>query len=516
LRWPLAGVIGLVFAAGQLIEIGLLETLRPASRLFDVVVWGLLGAVAIWLCLTWLGRQQQRLEASLERALADQQRTNRQLALLSEVNHQFAASATLDELQAAALALPQRLIPARAAALVLAEADGMVEVRAEGASPAELQRWRASLAMAAAAAADPRPRRLRPTDHRLSAAPTALATPPLTTAPIEATTTAPAAEPPPALLVPLHDGIALVGWLELYLAAEPGPTPDELALLATIASEMAETLVSARRRLREARAIFELESAIMEERARIARDIHDGLAQSLAFLRMRVDLWKDWIIDEPDHLRAELDGLKTTLREQIHELRRAIFALRPVQFDAFGFAGGLQRYIVEFAEQQGWTASVDLHGVPARLSQETEAICFRIVQEALTNVAKHAAATTVTVMIGPADNGLQLTIRDNGRGFVPGEAAPLSGEADRHRRPTDPADQPPPPTTGGLGLRQMRERLAAVRGQLTLLTSPAAGTEVRVWLPLPALNQSATDPADRGPVGSSTERGIGGAIKEER
>jgi signal transduction histidine kinase len=274
----------------------------------------------------------------------------------------------------------------------------------------------------------------------------------------------PAGEDGACLVLPLHDGVASVGWIELYRERASFIPDDELALLETIASEIAEGIVSARRRARELRAIYELERAIAEERARIARDIHDGFAQTLAFWRMRVDLWLDWIASDPQRLREELSGFKGLLREQIAEVRRAIFALRPIQFDELGFVGGLNRYIVEFAGQHGWDVQVDLNRTPPALSPEIEAICFRIIQEALTNVARHAHATRLEVAIDQADQGLRVIVWDNGRGFEPGQL--------------------PEYTPGHVGLRQMRERLIALQGQLTLLSRRGAGTEVRAWIPL--------------------------------
>ena len=139
----------------------------------------------------------------------------------------------------------------------------------------------------------------------------------------------------------------------------------------------------------------------------------------------------------------------------IAELRRAIL-LCPIQFDEFGFVGGLHRYINEFSNQQGWTAQVDLSELSTKLSPQLEAICFRIVQEALTNAAKHAQATTIHIQSARIDNGLQLTIRDNGQGFSPGSIA--------SRSTANEGDQ--------LGLRQMSERLNALQGQLTILSQP--------------------------------------------
>ncbi len=447
LRWPLGGAIALAFALGQVVEALLLGSPHRQSRLaFDVVGWGLLGGLAVWLSLTWISRQERRYQVGQEQTLREQQDLNRQLlranhhlALLSEVNRHIADSATLDEILDAALAFPQRLIPARAAALLLRDSTGAITTRVAGVSADELARMRALFGID-----------VRLTEHH---------------SPRQFTTPAdPGGESGACLVLPLHDRQASVGWIELYRERASFIPDDELALLETIADEIAEAIMSARRRARETRAIYELERAIAEERARIARDIHDGLAQTLAFRRMRVDLWLDWIASDPQRLREELIGLKGILREQIAELRRAIFALRPVQFDELGFVGGLNRYIVEFASQHGWDVQVDLSGTPPALSPALEAICFRIIQEALTNAARHASATRVTVAIDQADQGLRVIVRDNGCGFEPGQ---LPERAPDH-----------------VGLRQMRERLVAIQGHLTLLSRTGAGAEVRAWIPL--------------------------------
>ncbi|GAB4188239.1 MAG: sensor histidine kinase [Roseiflexaceae bacterium] len=445
-RWLLAGVIALAFALGRLAETLLLKRSDDPLQMFDLVVWSVLGGAAVWVSLTWASRQERRYQLSLEQTIREQRSLNRQLersnshlALLSEVNNRIAASAMLDEILDAAVVFPQRLVPARATALLLNDATGPIVARLEGAPAEALARQREALGIVVAMTTQKRARQL--------------------TSPAD-----PAGATGACLALPLYDGQILLGWIELYLDRAVFIPEDELALLDTIANELAEAISSSRRRSREERAIYELERAISEERARIARDIHDGIAQSLAFRRMRVDLWLDWLTSDPERLRGELIDLKADLREQIAELRRAIFALRPIQFDEFGFVGGLHRYVSEFASQQGWSVEIDFGAVPPALSFELEAICFRVVQEALTNSAKHARATAVAVRIDQVDQGLQITVRDNGRGFEPG------------RVPEGPAES--------VGLRQMRERLAAFRGQLTLLSQPGAGTEVRAWVPL--------------------------------
>jgi signal transduction histidine kinase len=447
LRWPLLALLVGLFVLGQVVA-GLLSDRPLAWLLFDVLGWSVISGLTIWLSVVWASRREQHHQADLEAALQRQQELNRKLQranshleLLSQTNEHIAGSSTLDEILASALLFPQRLVPAQAAALLLIDAAGVIEIRGEGASSDELARLRECFGIMPQVAEQHTPRLLMPVE------------------PVQPGCTMSA-----CLVLPLHDGLAPVGWIELYLAHPPAIPDDELALLETIAREVAEAIISARRRSHEERAIYELERAIADERARIARDIHDGLAQSLAFVRMRVDLWQDWVEGDPQRLHDELADLKHTLRGQIRELRRAIFALRPVQFDELGFVGGLRRYIVEFADQQGWDTYVDLKGAPSTLPLEIEAVCFRIVQEALNNAAKHAAAERVEVSIDQIDRGMRVIVRDNGRGFEPGIISDGS--------------------PGHVGLRQMYERLAAFRGQLTLLSRPGAGTELRVWIPL--------------------------------
>lgn len=454
-RWFVAGIITLAFALGQLLESLLLPDYRGVPRLIlDVVGWGLLGGVAVWISLTWASRQERRYQTQVEASLIAQQtlngqlrRANDHLALLGEINRQIASAANLDEILDRTLSFPRQLVDAQASALLLIDAGHPIVARSEGAPVEQIGQWRQAFGVPAAVT--------NPSIHQL-------------TQPID-----PKGETGVCLLVPLQDRETLVGWIELYLRrAQPLPD-DERVLLETIGFQVAQAILSARRRTAEERAIFALESAIMEERARIARDIHDGLAQTMAFRRMRVDLWLDWLESEPERLRGEMVALKEALREQIADLRRAIFALRPIQFDQLGFVGGLHRYIEEFAEQQGWMVEIDLGKAPPSLSPTVEAIAFRIIQEALTNVAKHARADTVSIAMHSMDGGIQISVCDNGIGFEPGRQSEAAA--------------------GRLGLRQMRERLASVRGQLTILAQPGAGTEVRAWLPL---NQTESEERD--------------------
>lgn len=445
LRWPLAGAIGLAFALARLVEIVLLGSSPPAAmvRAIDPVFWGVLGAAAVWSVLSWAARQEQRRRAAETAMLAELRRSNARLEQLYELNQRVASSATLDDVLDYAITLPARLLSARAAALVLRDEHGQpLTTRCHGLSEEELASARAAFDLSPEPGDLGAPRVLLPT----GAAPDG----------ITACTIVPLAE---------HDAAPL-GWIEAYLGgANLAPlNADTTPLLMTVAGELAEALQGIRRRAREIASVAALEQAITTERTRIARDLHDGVAQSLAFMRMRVDLWEDWLGAEPERLRPEFTALKANLRRQIEELRRAIYALRPIELSQLGFAGALRRFVGEFAEQQDWHADLDLSQLPQDLPHVLELAAFRFVQEALNNAAKHAQARRVGVHLREIDSGLQIIVRDDGVGFDPGAQSERPGER--------------------LGLRQMRERAAALDGRLTILSRPGAGTEIRIWLPL--------------------------------
>jgi PAS domain S-box-containing protein len=207
------------------------------------------------------------------------------------------------------------------------------------------------------------------------------------------------------------------------------------------------------------------EEAIAEERRRMAREIHDGLAQNLASLRLRARLWHNIIDQDPDQMHTEVEAMRALLREQIQDVRRSIFALRPVALDELGFFPALRQFVSDFGEQNSVHTDLRILGSEERLPSRLEPVLFRIVQEALNNVSKHAQANTVWLELdlGQADS-VSLTIRDDGIGFDPEQL--------------DEAAQ-----AGHLGLTQMRERVEELEGQFLLQVQPERETEIRVVLP---------------------------------
>jgi signal transduction histidine kinase len=218
-------------------------------------------------------------------------------------------------------------------------------------------------------------------------------------------------------------------------------------------------LRSANRRLHELRDV-ELANASLAERARLAREVHDGLAQHLWLAKLTTErLVEGATPAQIATTRAELDSL---LDAGIDEARRTVSALRESSGGATSLEEALTRHVRRFEESTGLTArlSVQDEMATAGLSPRASAELLRIAQEALNNVRKHADATVVNVDLARADDRLRLAVRDNGVGF---DVA---------------ADH------SGFGLESMRERAEAVGGRLQVRSGPSAGTTVQVEVPL--------------------------------
>ena len=261
-----------------------------------------------------------------------------------------------------------------------------------------------------------------------------------------------------AIALPMLTESELVGVIVLGHSQENAFDTRELPLLNLLASQV--TLA-----VRNARAyLYSEEIAIFDERSRIAREIHDGIAQSLAFTAMKLDLAGRLLEKDPKRVLSELETAKTTLREQIKEVRRSIFALRPLDLERLGFLETVRQYTKDFGEQNNLKTMLELHG-EIRLSPTNEAVMFRILQEALNNIAKHSRAKNTVVTLQSNSSGAQLTVQDDGIGFDP---SALTGRVT---------------TAGGLGLAQMRERVELRGGQFEYSSRPQNGTRVTAVLP---------------------------------
>ncbi len=203
--------------------------------------------------------------------------------------------------------------------------------------------------------------------------------------------------------------------------------------------------------------------AVLEERYRISREIHDGLAQSLSFIGWRIDRAgsmlrkKDW-----ERLERELSEIRAALRDAYQDVREAIDGLRmPVEHPG-GLAGSLAEYARDFEERTGIRVKVESSLEPEEIPPEISMHLLRVAQEALTNVRKHAQASQVSIRLIRKHNEVELDIEDDGRGFNP--------DAPRSR--------------SHVGLLSMRERVHKLGGTFTLLSRPGAGTRISVVVPL--------------------------------
>jgi signal transduction histidine kinase len=250
----------------------------------------------------------------------------------------------------------------------------------------------------------------------------------------------------------------LVGVIVLGHAEAKAFAARELPLLNLLTNQV--TLA-----VRNARAyLLSEELAIQNERNRIARDIHDGIAQSLAFTALKLDLAERLLDSNPERVKNELKLAKNTLREQIKEVRRSIFALRPIDLERLGFIETVKQFVADFGAQNGIKTTLEIDE-SVSLSPTNEVVLFRILQEALHNVAKHAQANTLVVKIRATASHTVLWVEDDGRGFDP---KLLTGKVS---------------SVGGLGLLQMHERLDARNGRFHIESLPGNGT--KLWASVP-------------------------------
>jgi signal transduction histidine kinase len=203
-------------------------------------------------------------------------------------------------------------------------------------------------------------------------------------------------------------------------------------------------------------------SAVLAERNRISRDIHDTLSQNLAGIALQLDAVQMQLPDVQSGLRERLDEVCNLTRYSLAEARRAITDLRSDELDCPELAAALPEIARRVAA--ALQTRVQVVGAPRKLNPAMERNLLRIFQEALANTVKHAYARTVDVELRYAPDNLALRVRDDGRGFDPGSLSPTGG--------------------GHYGLIGMRERAERIGGRLTLNSRPGEGTELLVEVPL--------------------------------
>jgi signal transduction histidine kinase len=195
------------------------------------------------------------------------------------------------------------------------------------------------------------------------------------------------------------------------------------------------------------------------ERASLARELHDQIGQSLFALLLNLDAIKGELSPASS---ARVPQSKRAIRKMIRQVRTLAFELRPSMLDDLGLVEALRLLVARHGERTGVSATFNATPPDARAPVEIETACFRIAQEALSNVARHARAGHVEVTLTTQDVALEVTVRDDGVGF----------NVERLRT--------------GLGLVGMGERAELAGGRLDIESAPGDGTTLRARFPLPA------------------------------
>lgn len=261
----------------------------------------------------------------------------------------------------------------------------------------------------------------------------------------------------------------VLGVLGLYHRTVSDPQPKDIELL-DIASRLSGIAIE-RKRVQEAlhknreqlQALTgQLLTAQEEERRRISRDLHDDVNQRLAVLALKIQTAQKGL-NESDSSLKKLQELYDGVAELSDDVRHLAYQLHPSVLDDLGLKLAIQALTDDFSRWEGIKVSFTAHQVPGSLPPEVGTCFYRLVQESLRNIAKHAQASEAVVFLGVSDGGLQLSVKDQGVGFDPEARS----------------------TQKGLGLLGMKERIRLLDGTLTISSQPRKGTEIAAWLPLP-------------------------------
>jgi signal transduction histidine kinase len=266
----------------------------------------------------------------------------------------------------------------------------------------------------------------------------------------------------------LQNTILNVSMTAGYLAATwpDHSAPDYAATVLTrmfflvVAGSFGLRLSGDRERRNKEVALLREQVAASDERARIAREVHDSLGHSLVSTILRLELCSRLIKKSPDEAEKLLKEEVPALRAAWNEGRNMVFHLRPWERDEAGIIASLRRHISRFAERTGIAVDFTADDESVQLNGDVEMALIRILQESLTNVAKHAQAGKVTIRIIRTGGNICCLIRDDGTGFIVEERA------------------------DSFGLTAMRDRATQVGGKVTLESRPESGTTVEIVLPI--------------------------------
>jgi nitrate/nitrite-specific signal transduction histidine kinase len=444
LKW-LTIVGPLVFLAVIVAARRLVQSELFSSLLGDLLLFGFLLAAVLLFSGTVFGRIE-RMQASLERQ-------NRELLALHEAGLDVAGELGLETVLQKVVDHATGLIGARYGALALPAADGGVEALFTSGLTSEQRATIGPLpncrGLLGVVLRERMPLRLADVTRDRRAVGFPPGHPPMRS----------------LLAVPVVTGERVLG--ALYVAEKVGAaefSAEDEDTLVRFATQAALAIDNARlhRRVRDV--------AITEERERIAREMHDSLAQVLGYVITKAQAVQELLKrGETDRASAQVSQLSTAARAAYADVREGILALRMSVGSERGLLDALTEYLDRWKEQSDVEAALIVRPEGERLerlSPVAELQLLRIVQEALSNVRKHADATRAEVCITAHEGAIETVVADNGRGFDPG-----SPSRDGHERIPQ------------FGLATMRERAESVGGTLRIDSTPGSGTRVVVQLP---------------------------------
>jgi two-component system sensor histidine kinase DegS len=204
-----------------------------------------------------------------------------------------------------------------------------------------------------------------------------------------------------------------------------------------------------------------------EERRRVAREIHDGPAQSMSNVVLKAEICERLIDVDFFKAKQELQNLKAIVRESLQDVRKIIYNLRPMSLDDLGLVPTLERFIMTFQEESGISVSFKTRGLCTDIRPVISLTVYRIIQEAISNINKHSQAQNVVINLEFMDKELKLYIYDDGKGFNVDDLKARSNDMD-----------------SGFGLFSMRERVELLSGELEISSKPGKGTRLIIAIPL--------------------------------
>jgi two-component system, chemotaxis family, CheB/CheR fusion protein len=238
-------------------------------------------------------------------------------------------------------------------------------------------------------------------------------------------------------------------------------------------SELAKRNSELRRAEKERlRLLRQLVNAEEAERRRIARELHDHMGQQIAALLLGLKA-----IQDVSHGRTQalerIEKMQGIVKNLDQEVDRLSLELRPATLDDLGLAMALEQHLADWSNQTNVPVSLNIRGLEERLPLEIETTLYRVIQEAMTNIIKHAAATTVSVVIERRRNEVRAVIEDDGQGF---DLKTIQRRPDNQRN---------------IGLSSMRERVSLWGGKFNIESAPGKGTSIFVRMPLEELDDAA-------------------------